>query len=162
MVTARSSGVVRPPLIERCFLLIPVIPVALMVLGASIVFVLFTHVATWMAAVVVGTTAALVVRTAWRTWNCQLSVSPDSVMNRWRFRTTVIPVASIRTCHPVKLLPGSRHSPLVLGLVVEGRSKPLGIPATFRLNRAERQAVVQTMAYLGICIERASEYIDQN
>jgi membrane protease YdiL (CAAX protease family) len=162
MVTARSSGVVRPPLIERCFLLTPVFPVAVLALVVSSVFVLLMHVATWMAAVVVGTIAALVVRTARRTWNSPFSVSPDSVMNRWRFRTTVIPVASIRMCHPVKLLPGSRHSPLVLGLVVEGKSKPLGIPATFRLNRAERQAVVQTMAYLGICIERASEYIDQN
>jgi hypothetical protein len=162
MVTARSSGVVRPPLIERCFLLIPVFPVAVLALVVSSVFVLVMHLAIWFATVVVGVTIALVVRTAWRTWNSPFSVTPDGVKNCGRFRTTVIPVAHIRTCHPVKLLPGSRHSPLVLGLVVEGRSKPLGIPATFRLNRAERQAVVRTMAYLGICVERASEYIDQN
>jgi hypothetical protein len=157
----RDNDIMRPPVIERCFLLIPVLPVAVLALVAASVLVGLTHVANWIAAVVVGTIAAFVMRTAWRTWNCQFSVLPDMVQNRWRFRTTVIPFESIGTCHPVKLLPGSRHSPLVLGLVVQGRTQPLGIPATFRLQRTQREIVVRTMIDLGIRIEQTAEYLDQ-
>ena len=162
MAGVRSNDVVRPTLVDRCFLLIPVLPVAVLVLVMSQVFVQLADVTTWIAALVIGTTTAVIMRTAWRTWNCRFSVSSDMVENCWRFRTTVIPFASIRTCHPVKLLPGSRHSPTVLGLVAEGRRKPLGIPATFRFRRADREAVVRTMTELGIRVERTTEYLDQN
>jgi hypothetical protein len=162
MVAARSSGVVRPPLIDRCFLLIPVLPVAVLALVVSSVVVQLTQVATWVSAGAIGTTAALIVRTVWRTWNCRFSASDDLVESFGRFRTTKIPFASIRTCYPVQLHPGARDSPIVLGLIVEGRTEPLNIMATFRFQRAEREAVVRTMTELGICVERASEYTDQN
>ncbi len=161
MAGVRRNDIVRPTLIDRCFLLIPVLPVAVLVLVLSQVFVQLTGMTTWIAALVIGTTAAVIMRTAWRTWNCRFSVSPDMAENCWRFRTTVTPLASIRTCHPVKLLPGSRHSPTVLGLVVEGRTKPLGIPATFRFRRADREVVVRAITDLGIRVEGTSEYLDQ-
>jgi hypothetical protein len=161
MVAARSSGVVRPPLIDRCFLLIPVLPVAVLALVVSSVAVQLTQVATWISAGVIGTTAALIVRTVWRTWNCRFSASADIVESFGRFRTTQIPVASIRTCYPVQLHPGARNSPIVLGLVVEGRPKAVNILATFRFQRADREAVLRTMTELGICVEGTGEYLDQ-
>jgi hypothetical protein len=163
MATTRSSHVVRPTLIDRCFLLIPLFPFAGLALLAPLILAQFqlTHLGIWLAVVVLGTTAAFLVCTAWRTWNCQFSIPLDGAQNRSRFRTTVIPVANIRTCHPMQLHPGAAKSPIVLGLAVEGRTKPLAILATFRFHRADREAVLRAMTELGIRVEGTSEYLDQ-
>jgi hypothetical protein len=163
MATTRNNDVVRPTLIDRCFLLIPLLPFAGLTLVVTSVLTQYqlTHLGTWTAAVVLGTTAAFLVCTAWRTWNCQFSISLDSAQNRARFRTTVIPYATIRSCHPTQLPPRKRNSPIVLCLVADGQAEPLAVLATFRFRRADREAVVRTMTELGIRVEGTSEYLDQ-
>jgi hypothetical protein len=161
MVATQRNSVVRPTLIDRCFLLIPVLPFAVFLLTAAALLVLFSHVATWISAAVIGSTALLIMRTLLRTWNCRFSAFADTAESVGRFGTTQVPLDNIRSCRAVQLHPGARRSPIVLGLVLEGQMKPLTLPATFRFLRADREAVVHTMTALGIRVEGTSEYLDQ-